>query len=329
MFLTRSQVYFHLALSLFLCFPPLASALQTVDEFINYMAETHEKDPGALSELLGRAKVSDSILEAISRPAEGKKWRQYRPIFVTPERIKRGVEFWQEHASALRDAEARFGVPAEIMVAIIGVETFYGRHTGRYRVLDALFTLGFHYPKRADFFRGELEQFLLLVDEEKVAPESLTGSYAGAMGMPQFISSSFRAYAVDFDGDGKRNIWSSTRDAIGSVGNYLAVHGWQGGGPIVSRAHGEDGAALSELVDKKLKPSRSVRDFPGVRALEDIDASEAATLMALEAVDGTEYWFGFKNFYVITRYNHSAKYAMAVVQLAQAVRAAHSGETGK
>jgi len=264
-------------------------------------------------------KQQTTALEAIARPAERKPWKDYQPIFLTSKRIKQGVEFWQQHQTVLAKAEKQFGVPAEIIVAIIGVETFYGQRSGNYPVLDALATLGFDYPPRAEFFRKELEQYLLMSREENIDPRELKGSYAGAMGMPQFISSSFRAYAIDFDGDGKRDLWNSTADAIGSVANYFSRHGWSRGEQVITPANVSK--AMDDIGDKQMKPYMAVAEFKrmGVKPQASFGDTEQATLLKLEGSEGDEYWMGLNNFYVITRYNHSPLYALAVFQLAQAV----------
>ncbi|MGB0466097.1 MAG: lytic murein transglycosylase B [Pontibacterium sp.] len=275
-----------------------------------------------LEKLLSQAKRQNSILKAISRPAEKRlNWGQYRNIFLKQKRISRGAEFWQQNKTALARAEKEYGVPAEFIVAIIGVETHYGRITGNYRVLDALATLGFDYPKRARFFRGQLKEYLRLVREEQLDPLSLKGSYAGAMGYGQFIPSSYRHYAVDFDGDGKRNIWTNTTDAIGSVANYFAEHGWIKGGPVISNLTIET-VADDKWANAGLKPKLSLAEWSarGIQASPSLMPDQLATLMRLENADQTRYLFGLHNFYVITRYNHSHLYAMAVYELSQAVK---------
>lgn len=292
--------------------------------FIQEMAK-EGFDVAYLESLLNKAERKDSILKAISRPAEKRlNWGEYRNIFIQPKRIKRGVAFWREHASALKQAEKEYGVPAEFIVAIIGVETHYGRIMGKYRVLDALATLGFDYPKRSTFFRGQLKEYLLMVREEQIDPLSLTGSYAGAMGYGQFIPSSFRNYAVDFDGDGKRNIWTNPTDAIGSVANYFAKHGWVKGGSVVSPVvmnKQADGA----WINSALKPSITIEQWAqrGVSAPKGVSLAQKATLMKLESAGQYRYLLGLQNFYVITRYNHSRLYAMAVYELSQAVKREH------
>ena len=204
--------------------------------FIDEMVEQHGFDRAYLEDKFASAKRLDNVLESIAKPAEKElNWGQYRPIFVTNKRSNKGKKFIRENRATLERAEKEYGVPVEIIAAIIGVETFYGRHTGKYTVFDSLTTLGFDYPKRGKFFRSELKQFLLLSKEEDIDIETMTGSYAGAMGMPQFISSSYRRYAVDFDGDGKRDLWNSTEDVIGSVANYFSEHGWVKGGEVASQ----------------------------------------------------------------------------------------------
>jgi membrane-bound lytic murein transglycosylase B len=295
------------------------SQREDVRLFVGDMVKKHGFDEQTLMYWMQGVKQQKTALEAIARPAESKPWKDYRPIFITSKRIKNGVRFWREHAATLARAQKQYGVPAEIIVAIIGVETFYGKRSGTYPVLDALITLGFDYQPRGAFFRKELEQFLLMSREENFDPRALKGSYAGAMGMPQFISSSFRAYAVDFDGDGKRDLWNSTEDAIGSVANYFSRHGWQSGEPIISRASVKKEAV--KLASKQMRPHKAVGEYRsvGVTPLQAFNKDKKATLLKLEGRKGQEYWLGLDNFYVITRYNHSPLYAMAVYQLGQAV----------
>ena len=271
--------------------------------------------------LLADARVLDSVLEAIQRPAERKPWREYREIFVTRKRIARGADFWRDHADSLARASERFGVPPEIIVAIIGVESFYGSHRGRLRVLDSLATLGFRYPRRSSFFLSELEEFVLLSSEEGLDARSVKGSYAGAMGIPQFISSSYRRYAIDFDGDGIRDLIGSPEDAIGSIGNYLAMHGWRAGGTVAVPAEVE-GDEYRTVVEQGIKPHASLASIraAGVRFSVEADQEEQGALLEFETKNGREYWVGLTNFYVITRYNHSRLYALAVLQLAQGIR---------
>ena len=298
-----------------------------VSRFVGEMSERHGFDAATLTPLFTRAQRLDSVLAAISKPAEYKPWHAYRPIFLTRDRVNAGVTFWREHASVLADAARASGVPAEIIVAIIGVETSYGRNTGSYRVLDALATLAFHYPKRAPFFRSELENFLLLTREEGMDPMQPTGSYAGAMGLPQFMPSSFRNYAVDFDADGRRDIWRNPRDAIGSVGNYLKAHGWRADEAIATPA--AQSAANAAQVSATVDLAHTLAEYAtlGVRPLEALgpqaDGIPAVLLGYESSASATEYWLGLRNFYAITRYNRSPKYALAVVQLAESIAAAH------
>lgn len=293
-----------------------------VKQFIDSMVKQHQFDHAYLTTLFTKTHFHTSIIEAISRPAEKKPWYEYRPIFLTAKRINRGVAFWNINAETLAQAEREYGVPAGIIVAIIGVETFYGRHKGSYPVVDALSTLAFQYPPRADFFRGELEQYLLMTREEKIDPISLKGSYAGAMGKPQFISSSFRRYAVDFDKNGVKNIWDNSADAIGSVGNYLHRHGWQPGKPVASPASIGESSKYRAIVDAGIKPHLTIRQFiqNQIKPAHDIDPDDKGALIELEIANGHEYWIGLGNFYAITRYNHSPLYAMAVYQLSEEIK---------
>lgn len=286
-----------------------------VQQFIDDMVEKHGFSRDDLIAKFASAKKLEGVLEAIAKPAERVlTWKDYRPIFITEKRINRGNQFLDENRETLRRAEKEFGVPAEIITAIIGVETYYGRLTGKTQVFDSLVTLGFDYPPRARFFRSELEQFLLLTREEDVDINVIRGSYAGAMGMPQFISSSYRHYAIDFDGDGKRDLWNNTADAIGSVANYFKVHGWEPGDQVVIRAR-LNGSI--EETRNKLKPHTRITDLveKGVKPEARLDPDLKATVITLKGDNGNEYWLGLDNFYVITRYNHSALYAMAVYQL--------------
>ncbi|MEM6708301.1 MAG: lytic murein transglycosylase B, partial [Pseudomonadota bacterium] len=261
---------------------------EAVQAFATELVDEHGFDRAALLETLANARKQQSILDAISRPAEKTlSWHEYRPIFVKDSSITQGLEFWREHADALARAEATYGVPAEYIVAIIGVETRWGRILGRYRVLDALATLAFDYPPRSKFFRKELIEFLLLAREEGRDPASLKGSYAGAMGYGQFIPSSYRAYAVDFDGDGERDIWSNPVDAIGSVANYFKQHGWKGAAPVAvlaSMPSAEDAfGRLDALANENLKPSKTVAELRGMGLfVADIPGTADAALFRMK-----------------------------------------------
>ena len=293
-----------------------------VREYIAELVREHGFGEEELADVFTDAERKESILEAIARPAERVlKWHEYRRIFLGEKRISQGLEFWREHAATLERAEADFGVPPEYVVAIIGVETRYGRNRGGYRVVDALTTLAFDYPPRSAFFRGELTHFLLLTREEGMDPRDPKGSYAGAMGYGQFIPSSYRSYAVDFDGDGLRDIWSNPTDAIGSVANYFKRHGWQAEQPVVFPVSVE-GDGLSSVANKTLDLTLTVGELKnmGMRPAGEaagLAEDTAAAIFRMEMEDGAEYWLGLKNFYVITRYNRSRLYALAVHQLSQ------------
>ncbi|MFP4602195.1 MAG: lytic murein transglycosylase B [Halochromatium sp.] len=301
-----------------------ASYAREREAFVHEMAARHGFERAELRALMQGARYRQAIVDAMDRPYEGKSWGAYRALFVTPERIAGGRRFRVEHAALLRQAERTYGVPAEVIVAILGIETNYGATLGQYPVLDALTTLGFAYPRRAAFFRKELEAFLLLAREEAVDPSSARGSYAGALGLPQFIPSSYRAYAVDFDGDGRRDLWHSEADVIASVGAYLAEHGWRRGEPIASPAtlHGplEDGLEVGGK--RPLVPSLSVAKLKaaGVEPERALAPNARAALIELDAEE-PEYWVVLENFYAITRYNHSNLYALAVYELSRAIAA--------
>jgi membrane-bound lytic murein transglycosylase B len=282
-----------------------------------------------LQNLMQMARRQESILEAISRPAEKRlSWGEYRNIFLGRSRIRQGVEFWNAHEKTLARAAEIYGVAPSIIVAIIGVETRYGRQAGGYRVLDALTTLGFDYPPRAEFFRGQLRELLYLLREETfLQPLFLKGSYAGAMGYGQFIPSSYRDFAVDFDGDGQRNILTDPVDVIGSVANYFNQHGWRAGEPVTVPATIQEEIDPS-LYNGQLKPERTLTAWRelGVQPQRSLTGDERATLMKLEAKQGSSYWLGLHNFYVITRYNHSHLYAMAVYELSREIMALRETE---
>lgn len=292
-----------------------------VKQFINEMVEQYDFDRGYLEALFATAKKLDNVLESIAKPAEKTlNWKQYSPIFVTTKRANKGKKFIQNNKEMLERAEKQYGVPLEIIASIIGVESYYGNHTGKYTIFDSLTTLGFDYPPRSKFFKSELKQFLLLSKEENISVEKMKGSYAGAMGMPQFISSSYRRYAVDFDGDGKRDLWNSMPDIIGSVANYFSQHGWIEGATVVHPVTLQDKSILNEK--NELKPYVTINQLKkqGVEINHALDGAQQVTLMKLEGKKGDEYWIGLNNFYVITRYNHSDLYAMAVFQLSEKLK---------
>ena len=293
-----------------------------VDAYIEELIQQHDFSRPELEEVLAAAERRQDIIDLMRRPAERRlNWHEYRKIFLDEQRIAGGVEFWQQNQATLERAEKEYGVAPEVIVAIIGVETRYGRVTGRHRVVDALMTLAFDYPPRSSFFRKELTQFLLLAREEGKNPTNLTGSYAGAMGFGQFIPSSYRNYAVDFDRDGVRDIWQNRTDAIGSVANYFSRHGWRGAAqvtlPVQLKAETEQ---LLDIANQSLKPTHSVAEMAEMGVIVDgLDPEARVLLLRLLGGDKPEYWLGFDDFYVITRYNHSRLYAMAVYQLGQEI----------
>jgi membrane-bound lytic murein transglycosylase B len=302
-----------------------ASALDTdradVRLFIDSMVSEHDYDRATLEAVLQNAETQESILKAISKPAEKTlQWHEYRDIFLTDERIRAGAAFWREHDAELQRISGATGVSIEILVGIIGVETYFGRITGGYRVLDALSTLAFDYPPRSKFFRSELKHFLLLVREEEMDATDATGSYAGAMGRPQFMPSSFREYAVDSNDDGKRDIWSNWTDVIGSVANYFVRHGWVADAQVVAQAKlGEQWRG--ETPKNTIKPKETITSLShqGVLFVTDLPGDQKSHLQTLDGEDGKEYWVAFHNFFVITRYNTSVMYALAVHQLGQEI----------
>jgi membrane-bound lytic murein transglycosylase B len=302
---------------------PAVFALDVKRPEVRAFIEETSRDLGfpreQLESLLAQAETKQAILDAISRPAERVvPWHEYRDRFLTEKRILQGTDFWIAHGEALR----RIPDPnvAASVVGILGVETSFGRITGRYRVIDALATLAFDYPPRSEFFRGELQQFLLLSREESVDPRTALGSYAGAMGAPQFVSSSYRNFAIDGDGNGKRDLWNSWDDVIGSVANYLLAHGWREGEPVVVTA-AFGGTDLSRFNTTKLELNESVQSLrdKGVRFETTLPADAPALLIVAEGKTGPVYRVGFSNFYAITRYNRSPMYAMAVHDLGDAV----------
>lgn len=306
--------------------PQNGSAELRVDhaEFIERMVAEHGFEREGLVALFTGLDTRQDVIDAITRPAEAWPWYRYRRIFVTDARIEGGVRFWAEHDETISRAAAEFGVAPEIIVAIIGVESNYGLVQGRYPVIEALATLGFDYPPRANFFRDELKHFLLLAREEGIDPETAMGSYAGAMGSPQFISSSYRMYAVDFDGSGSRDLWNSWDDIIGSVASYFHAHNWEAGAPVATPATlaNDDARALATRrldMEQTVASLRAAGASPGI----ELDDELRANLLMLEtdAEGGEDHWITLHNFFVITRYNRSPLYSIAVHQLAQAIAA--------
>jgi membrane-bound lytic murein transglycosylase B len=291
-----------------------------MNAFIETMAAKHRFNETELAALFQAVEIKEDILKKISSPAEGLPWYKYRKIFMTDARINGGVKFWQENEPALTAVEQQTGVPAEIIIAILGVETLYGQKTGNYRVIDALSTLAFSYPPRSKFFLGELENFLLLCRDEHMDPLLPTGSYAGAMGMPQFMPGSFRTYAADFNNDSRRDIWHDQADVIASVANYFIKHQWQPGQPVAVpvSATGEN---YKSALTKDLKPDLRLAELESLnlKISRPLPLNTKVKLLALKQQQGDELWAGLNNFYVITRYNHSPLYAMAVYQLSRSI----------
>ncbi len=308
------------------------AAPATVDpEFLEFARELNREGGLVESDVLAtlaKAQVQQSILDAMSRPAEAKPWKDYRPIFLTDKRRDDGIAFYLANRELIERAAEEFGVAPEIIVAIIGVETSYGANYGRYKVLDALVTLTFHYPPRAKFFRGELRQLFLLGDMHMAYPiDEMVGSYAGAMGWGQFIPTSVANFARDYDGDGRIDLWNSLPDIIGSVANYFSVHGWEKGKPVATLAITRaDARALSPDGLDPVYPIEQLKTW-GYTPTDATSPTELATLVRLEGQDGTENWLTFHNFFVISRYNRSPLYSMAVWQLSQEIAAGVASAT--
>ncbi len=307
---------------------PLAGRPE-VRAFIQEMVARNGFGRAWLEQAFARAQARPDIVAAMDKPAEAKPWHAYRKIFLTPKRITGGADFARSNAQALARAETRYGVPAEVVTAIIGVETLYGANTGKYPVIDALSTLAFDYPRRAGYFRKELEQFLLLAREEGVDPLAPKGSYAGAMGLAQFMPSSYRKLAIDFDGDGRRNLWSDPADAIGSVANYLAQNGWKRDTRLVAVPASAQAEVPEALIARNFRAPKTL-SWQAVSAWRThgaiptvaVPGDPRALLLSLEGETGPEPWLAFDNFYAITRYNLSPLYAMAVFQLSEEIRKA-------
>lgn len=302
-------------------------------QFVADIARQYGLEPGAIGQVLDQAVLLQPILDAVSHPAEqSKPWSEYRPIFVNPQQISAGQQFFKAHATALREAQQRTGVPAEMITAIIGVETRYGRSTGRYRVLDALYTLAFAYPPSPDpdqadrqaqrqrYFRDELGQFIVLCQEDSLPITQVMGSYAGAMGLGQFMPSSYRTYAVDANGDGRRDLFVADRDLFESIANYFKVKGhWQPQGLIAVPARVDPQAVPLSVHGLSTEYPLSILSAHGYHAKGPVIVGQLASPIQLDGATGTQYWLGFHNFYAITRYNGSPMYAMAVFQLAEAI----------
>ncbi len=304
--------------------PPTAGFDLKRPEIVSFVNDVVARDPlkrKAVLALLAKAEPQPKIIELMTRPAEKvTPWWEYRDHFLTEERIAMGAQFWADHRQALEKVSAERGIPPQFLIAVIGVETRYGRTTGKFRVLDALATLAFDYPPRSEYFRSELEQFLLLAREDKLNPLTTTGSYAGAMGAPQFMPSTYRRYAIDADSDNKRDLWTDWDDIIASVANYLQDHGWQSGGPVLAEARLDPDPTFQINPGKvDLNETVDTLNAHGVKIDLTLPGETPAVLISAEQQDGPAYRVGFKNFYVITRYNGSARYAMSVFDLAQAI----------
>lgn len=303
-----------------------SATLPGIPEFIDNMVARHQFNRSELARVFEHAQHQPSVIEAISRPATLKPWPEYRAAFVNPERVKFGLKFWRNHEKALQSAERKYGVPQEIVLAVIGVETVYGRDAGKYRVLDALTTLAFDYPRRADFFRGELENYLLLARDEQYDMLDIRGSYAGAMGIPQFMPSSHRKYAVDFNGNHKTNLMDEPADAIGSVANYLQGYGWIEGERVAVRVQAVESIRPGGGVEPQTVAAWGAS---GVVPSVNLSHDKVARLMEFTMGEDKEYWLALNNFDVITRYNNSDFYAMTVLQLAEALKEARKSSVAK
>lgn len=304
----------------FLCYTLTACSSQfsqhpDVQQFINHVATKDNLNRDQLVQTFNTVKPDPTVIKIMTKPLEGKPWPGYRKVFVTPTKIRKGAEFWEEYAKTLQRAEKQFGVPSRVMVAILGVETQYGEHQGNFKVLDTLSTLAFYYPPRSRYFKYELEQYLLLTNQQDLGTTTIRGSYAGAIGQPQFMPSSYRTYAVDFSGQGKIDLINNPVDAIGSIGNYLQKKGWQRGQPIAMRAIVK-GDAYQSLPTMN-KPTMTLKQLAkyGIKPSQPLPPNTKVMFMNFWNGKETEHWLGFENFAVIMRYNSSRLYALAVDQL--------------
>lgn len=299
------------------------AAKPEVAAFIDKMVKQHQFEKESLYRLFDQVVEKPRVLEILDRPGTAQPWYKYQPNFVNSTRIARGVAYYKQNRATLEAASAKYGVPAEIIVAILGVETDYGRNAGSFRLVDVLSTIGFDYPRRAEYFQGELEAFLLLARAEGGDPLAYKGSYAGAMGLPQFMPSTFNKYAVDGDGDGHKDIWNNQTDAIYSIANYLQSYGWQKGGDLTVQAM-VSGESYPTLVAERFNLNWTIAEMAkfGVKPMGEVNLQDKAILFPLETSPGVvEHWLGLPNFFVITRYNKSTLYAMSVVRLANAIAA--------
>lgn len=295
---------------------------QEVHQYIEQVAKTHQYDIDRLRSLIGSVTKQDRTIELLDAPAEAKPWYEYRKIFMTRKRILEGILFWHENNALLKQVSEHYRVAPEIIIALIGVETFYGRITGQFPILDTLVTLSFDYPRREKFFRKELTQFLLLCREESIDCKKARGSHGGAMGTGQFISSSYRNYAVDFDKDGQRDLWQSKPDILASVANYIARHGWTKGAPVAELTT-LPAQPFANILNKNLKPWLTADSLVRSDALEKnfVAQEKSFTLLGMKTSEKhTDIWAGYHNFYVISRYNHSRLYSLVVYELSQAIK---------
>jgi len=320
---------------------PEVNGFPGIKEFIDEMVVKHNFKRAELDNMFDHVEFQPRVIEAITRPATLKPWLEYRAAFVNPERISKGLKFWKKYRKAFRNAEREYGVPQEIILAVIGVETVYGQDTGSFRTLDALTTLAFNYPRRADFFRKELENYLLLARDQQFNLLEIRGSYAGALGIPQFMPSSYRTYAVDFNGNHKIDLLHEDEDAIGSVASYLKQSGWRAGAtrenliktglfkkslPVAMRVELKENLQQADYVIPRTIEAWAASGVVAEGNMSDLN-TETARLVDFTVAEGKEYWLAFNNFDVITRYNNSDFYAMSVFQLAQALRSAYEGKT--
>ncbi len=304
------------------CFAGMAALSERYDvhQYIEGVSNQYNFNAPWLAHIFNNAELRPELLKMMKAPKEGIPWYQYRAFFITPKQIKLGVEFWNKHEKTLEKAQREYGVPADLIVAIIGVETQYGQNTGKYRVIDTLTTLAFDGNSRRAFFKNELTQYLLLTRDQSFNPLSIRGSYAGAIGVPQFMPSSYRTFAVSANGDGSPDLIRNYDDAILSVANYFKQHGWQSGGPVAVPAI-VTGNQYQSFINGKLKPRYSLKllEKKGIKPSKDLPQNINATLIRFEEKNRDEYWLGFNNFYVISLYNSSFRYSMAVYQLAQEI----------
>ncbi len=302
-----------------------------VQRYIDEQVASGNADRPSLEAVFANVELKPKLLAVLDKPSTSRPWYQFRKGFWNEALFRDGVSFWKDNEDALARAAARYGVAPEMIVAILGIETHYGRNTGSFRVVDVLSTLGFDYPRRAAFFRGELTELLTLAREERLNPLTLKGSFAGAMGLPQFMPSSYRKWAVDFDGSGHRDIWNNPHDAIGSIGNYFQQHGWISGDDVLLPATVTPGPQIDALIADKFNLHYTIDELRAMGVTPDVavDGKVRAVLVPLETSPGvTEYWLGLNNFYVITRYNKSTLYAKVAADIARELKSRYLADRG-